>query len=255
MSKNAIHNFNLSIQNSTDIKSSEDLTKTIIKELAKVSKEMSQQKDIVQEWQEQQNQNAVTNNSISPTEGGATDTTADIKETALSIGNTPLVTGETMSNLSVSSGIIPLATTSTSNALIGGGAVDTTGRTTISSVVSDSTTPPTAGAENNTLNFSSGITTQTYASVAAQEMLTVPQALQTNNNEPKTEVVKAEIKKRLEAAMAVNNTVETAYWRNISKAFDEGATAEDFDGKKDEEYFKQIEKSNLIKFIKLQLIM
>jgi Mannosyl-glycoprotein endo-beta-N-acetylglucosaminidase len=247
MSKNAIHNFNLSIQNSADIKSSEDLTKTIIKELAKVSKEMSQQKDIVQEWQEQQNQNAVTNNSISPTEGGATDTTAEIKETALSIGNTPLVTGETMSNLSVSSGIIPLATKSTSNALIGGGAVDTTGRTTISSVVSDSTTPPTAGAENNTLNFSSGITTQTYASVAAQEMLTVPQALQTNTNEPKTEVVKAEIKKRLEAAMAVNNTVEIAYWRNISKAFDEGATAEDFEGKKDEEYFKQIEKKQLDK--------
>lgn len=240
MSKNAIHNFNLSIQNSADIKSSEDLTKTIIKELAKVSKEMSQQKDIVQEWQEQQNQNAVTNNSISSTEGGATDTTAEIKETALSIGNTPLVTGETMSNRSVSSGIIPLTTTSTSNALIGGGAVDTTGRTTISSVVSDSTTPSTAGAENNTLNFSSGITTQTYASVAAQEMLTVPQALQTNNNEPKTEVVKAEIKKRLEAAMAVNNTVEIAYWRNISKAFDEGAFAEDFDGKPNDKLFTEM---------------
>ncbi|MDA6070416.1 hypothetical protein NJT12_12370 [Flavobacterium sp. AC] len=240
MSKNAIHNFNLSIQNSADIKSSEDLTKTIIKELAKVSKEMSQQKDIVQEWQEQKKQNAaaVANNSISSTEGGATDTTAEIKETALSIGNTPLVTGETMSNLSVSSGIIPSATTSISNALIGGGVTDdTTDRTTKSSAVSDNTNSPTSGSENNTLNFSTGITTQTYASVAAQEMLTVPQTLQTNNNEPKTEVVKTEIKKRLEAAIVANNTVETAYWKNISKAFDEGATAKNFVGKKDHDRF------------------
>ncbi|MFH6956776.1 hypothetical protein ACHRV1_05165 [Flavobacterium aquidurense] len=248
MSKNAIHNFNLSIQNSADIKSSEDLTKTIIKELAKVSKEMSQQKDIVQEWQEQKKQNAAAfaNNSIASTEGGAIDTKAEIKETALSIGNTPLE-NEGMSNLDVSSAAISLSTTSTSSALIGGGVVDTTGRTTIISVVSDNTTPPASGAESNTLNFSSGITTQTYASVAAQEMLTVPQEFQTNNNEPKTEVVKAEIEKRLEAAMAANNTVEIVYWRNISKAFDEGGTAEDFDGKKDEEYFKQIEKKQLDK--------
>ncbi|MFG4004827.1 M23 family metallopeptidase [Flavobacterium aquidurense] len=241
MSKNAIHNFNLSIQNSADIKSSEDLTKTIIKELAKVSKEMSQQKDIVQQWQEQKKQNAAAfaNNSIASTEGGAIDTKAEIKETALSIGNTPLDTEE-MSNLDVSSAAISLPTTSTSSALIGGGAVDTADRTTMSSVVSDSTTPSTAGAENNTLNFRSGITTQTYASVAAQQMLTVPQTFQVNNNEPKTEVVKAEIKKRLEAAMAVNNTVETAYWRNISKAFDEGATSKDFVGKPNDMLFTQM---------------
>ncbi|MGE6355441.1 hypothetical protein ACQKCJ_16355 [Flavobacterium sp. NPDC079362] len=242
MSKNAIHNFNLSIQNSADIKASEDLTKTIIKELAKVSKEMSQQKDIVQEWQEQKKQNAaaIANNTIASTEGGAIDTTAEIKKTALSIGNTPLVSGGTVSNLDVSSATISLPTTSTSGTLIGGDVIDTTGRTTRSSATSDNTTPPTSGAESNTLNFSSGTTTQTYTSVAAQETLTVSQTLQTNNNEPKTEVVRAEIKKRLEAAMAANNTVETAYWRNIAKAFDEGATAKDFDGKPDDMLFTKM---------------
>ena len=50
MNKNTIHNFNLSIKNNTSLQSPEDLTKAFIKELAEVSKEMSQQKDITQIW-------------------------------------------------------------------------------------------------------------------------------------------------------------------------------------------------------------
>lgn len=228
MSKNVIHNFNLSIKNSTDIKSSEDLTKAIIKELAKVSKEMNQQKDIVQEWQEQKNQNAtaILNNSSASTEGGANDTNVEtIKKTTMSISNTPLVSGETKS--------IP-------STLFGGGVADTTGRTTISSATSDNTTPPTAGAENSSLNFSNGITTQAYANVAAQQTLTVPESLQTNGNELSVEVIKAEVKKKLDAAISANETSAIEYWRNISKAFNEGATAQDFDGKPNDMLFTQL---------------
>lgn len=72
MSKNAIHNFNLSIKNSADIKSSEHLTEAIIKELAKVSKEINQQKDIEQIWQEQKTLNAIANNSSTSIGEGAT---------------------------------------------------------------------------------------------------------------------------------------------------------------------------------------
>ena len=228
MSKNVIHNFNLSIKNSTDIKSSEDLTKAIIKELAKVSKEMSQQKDIVQEWQEQKNQNAtaILNNSSASTEGGANDTNVEtIKKTTMSISNTPLVSGET---------------TSIPSTLFGGGVADTAGRTTMSSATSDNTTPPTAGAENSSLNFSNGITTQAYANVAAQQTLTVPESFQTNGNEPSVEVIKAEVKKKLDAAISANETSAIEYWRNISKAFNEGATAQYFDGKPNDMLFTQL---------------
>lgn len=243
MSKNAIHNFNLSIQNSADIKSSEELTKTILKELAKVSKEMSQQKDIVQEWQEQKNQNAtaVTNNYNSLTEGSAIDTIAETNnKTASSISNTPSGSEEIKSNYNALEGDISSVTTSVLNALIEGGVADTTGRTTMTSNASDNTTSLILGAENNTLNFSNGITTQTYANVAGQQTLTVPQMLQTNSSEPTIEALKEEIKKKIEAAIIANNTVEIEYWKNISKAFEEGAKAQDFYGKNDQEDFKQM---------------
>ncbi|KQO21659.1 hypothetical protein ASF10_12985 [Flavobacterium sp. Leaf82] len=215
MSKNSIHNFDLSIKNTADIKSSEELTKAIIKELAKVSKEMSQQKDIMQEWQEQNNQNTTA------IEEGAANTNAEtIKKTATSDSNTSSVFGET-----------------TSTALIGGGVTDNNGIITMGSSVSGNITPPRLGAENNTLNFSSGITTQTYAGVAANQTLEIPQ---TKSNEPTLEVIKAEIKKKLDAAIAIKNTEEIAYWRQITKAFKKGATAQDFNGKKDHELFSKM---------------
>ncbi|CAA9201225.1 hypothetical protein FLA105534_03477 [Flavobacterium bizetiae] len=229
MSKNVIHNFNLSIQNSADIKSSEDLTETIIKELAKVSKEMSQQKDIVQEWQEQKNQNTTTilNNSNASTEGGAKDSNAEtIKKTAISMSNTSSVSEETIANFSLSTNL----TTSAQSALIGGGVIDTTDRTTINSPTSD----------NTTVNLNNGTTTQTYANVAAQQTLIVPEVFQTNNNEPSPEAIKAEIKKKLELAIGAKNTVEIKYWTRISKAFEKGARVQDFDGKPEHELFTKM---------------
>ncbi|WP_131474515.1 hypothetical protein [Flavobacterium sp. KMS] len=229
MSKNAIHNFNLSIKNSADIKSSEHLTNIIIKELAKVSKEMSQQKDIVQIWQEQKHQNVIpiTNNLNSLTEGGAIDPTAKTnKDTATSFSTTPSVSRETIPSYNITTGITP------SSALIGGGVADNTGRTTMSSPTSANITPSTLRVENNTLNFSKGI--------ATQQTLTVPKMLQPNSSEPTIEIIKAEIKKNLDAAILANDTSTIAYWTGISKAFEEGATAQDFDGKPNDILFTQM---------------
>lgn len=239
MNKKAIHNFNLSIKNSAAIKSSEDLTEAVIKELAKVSKEMGLQKDIVQVWQEQNTliTTAIADNSSVLSEGYATDTVIEtIKGVALSTSTFSPVYEGAMANHNVLTDTI----SGTSNTPIGGGVADSIGRTISHSAVSDNTTPPIIGAENNTLNFSSGLTTQTYASVSTQQILTVPQTLQTNSGEPSTEVVKAAIKKRLDQAITENNTVEIEYWRGISKAFDEGASAQDFDGRPNDFLFTQM---------------
>ncbi|WP_394775402.1 hypothetical protein [Flavobacterium sp.] len=229
MSKNSIHNFNLSIKNSADIKSSEDLTKAIIKELAKVSKEMSQQKDIVQKWQEQKNQNAApaVNNFNTFSKEGAINTSA---ETIQLISNTSSDTEAKIPNLN---GL-------TSNTLIEGGVTNNNaGTKTISSTLVNNT-PSNLRVENNTLNFSRGTTSQTYASVASQQTITVPQTLEGNNVEPTIKVIKAAIRKKLDAAIKKNVTAEIAYWKNISKAFDEGAKVQDFNGKDGQELFSKM---------------
>ena len=246
MTKNAIHNFNLSIKNSADIKSSEHLTEAIIKELAKVSKEMSQQKDIEQVWQEQQSLNttAIVNNSSTSIGEGAINTIAGKSEKQIAVSTTSSVAEGTITNFNVSTGggtngtpelfgttsSVSETETSTLSASIGEGVADTTGRTTMNSPTSANTTSPISGAEDNASNLSSGITAQTYAGVAAQQTLTVPQMLQTNSGEPTIEAVKAEIKKKLDQAIIANDTETIEYWKGISKAFDEGATVQDFDG-------------------------
>lgn len=209
MSKNAIHNFNLSIKNSADIKSSEHLTEAIIKELAKVSKEINQQKDIVQVWQEQQIQNttASVNNSSTTNEEGA---------------------NSTLKQVGITSSV---SETTTSNASIGEGVADTTGSTIMSSPASVNTTSPTLGAGNSAVNFSNDTTTQTYANVAAQQTLAVPQMLQANSAEPTREAVIAEIEKKLTQAIKEKDFAAIAYWTSISKAFGEEAKVQDFDGK------------------------
>ena len=225
MNKNAIHNFNISIQNSTDLKSSEDLTQTIITELAKVSREMNQQKDIEQLWQEQKELNAAISsdagaNNINSTEGGA----IGEKE---STGTTPSVYE---------------ATAFSSSIPIGGGVVDdSTGRMTMRSAISDNTTPPVMGAEDSSLDFSNAAL-QLYTNVGEQQTLSVPQTLQTNNNEPTIEVVKAAIQKKLDEAKQANDALAIDYWTKISKAFEERAAAADFDGKPEHLLFTEMYK-------------
>ncbi|WP_089350567.1 M23 family metallopeptidase [Flavobacterium sp. ov086] len=248
MSKNAIHNFNLSIKNSADIKSSENLTEAILKELAKVSKEMSQQKDIVQIWQEQQtlNATAIANNSSTSIEEGAIDTIAEKNGKQLvSVSNTSSISEGTMPNHIVSAGeganstlkqvgntsSVLETTTSNSSASIGEGVADTTGSTILSSAASVNTTSPTLGAGNSVLNFSNSTTTQTYGNVADQQTLAVPQMLQTNSGEPTRETVIAEIEKKLTQAIKEKDFAAIAYWTSISKAFGEEAKVQDFDGK------------------------
>jgi len=235
MSKNVIHNFNLSIKNSADIKSSEHLTETIIKELAKVSKEMSQQKDIVQLWQEQNNQTAtaILNNSTASAEGGAIDTSAGTMQNPMqSISNTPSALEVRQdSNFSTGIGESGLFSTSTT-ASIEGGAADNTLRTDMSSSVSTGITPSIIRDQD----FSN----QVYSGISAQQNLMVPESLQVNSNEPSIEVIKAEVKKKLDAAVIENDTESIKYWTSISKAFDEGATVFDFDGKPDHVLFSQM---------------
>ena len=230
MSKNTIHNFNLTIKNSAEIQSSEHLTETIIKELAKVSTEMGQHKDITQLWHEQQAKNASVNDSNFSAEGGATDTLAKNKEIAQSVSNTPSVFEKiienTTHNESTLSGNASLATASTFIAPIGEGVTDTTGGTNFGFSASASTTSPILGVEND---LNSELSSQVYSNMASQEMLTVPQAFHANSNEPTIEAVKAEIKKKLEEAMKVNDTEMIAYWTRIDKAFDKEVNIADFE--------------------------
>ncbi|MDL2142850.1 M23 family metallopeptidase [Flavobacterium tructae] len=225
MSKNVIHNFDILIQDSADVKSAEHLTDVMIKELAKISKEMSQQKDIEQLWQEQKSQNTAVNNSNFSAEGGVNDTIVKAgNNTALSVNNTPSVFGETRQ---------------TFNTSIGEGVADTIDSTMMSAVLSANTTSPILGVEEDALNLSKGVTNQIYSGVEALQMLTIPEKLQPNG-EPTLEAVNEAIRKKLELATTANDTAAVEYWTRISKAFDEGASVQDFEGKPNHALFTEM---------------
>ncbi|MDQ8012155.1 MAG: hypothetical protein REI96_06895 [Flavobacterium nitrogenifigens] len=225
MNKNTVHNFNILIKNSTPLESSEGLTKNFINELAAVSKEINEQKDIVQVWQEQNASNNVMSNTLDSAGEGLFDNNAAIK-TAPSFNNT--------SSASESN----LFTASIINASIGGGAFDSTESTSMSSFGSTGNTLPVSEAENTVL---SNAFSQIYESIDSKQMLIVPQMLQSNNNEPSVELIKAEIKKKLDQAIKENNPETIQYWTRISKAFDDEKTAaEDFIDKPNEMLFTEM---------------
>lgn len=231
MSKNVIHNFNLSIQNSADIKSAEHLTNVFIKELAKVSKEMSQQKDIVQIWQEQQLHNTITNDPNSSTEGGAIDNTAaTIEKTALSTGTTPSANGDPIKNNTTSSTVaVGQVKNATSSLPDGGGVTDTTDKTAMRSLTSANTTPPTSEVENDTTN--KGITSiapQPYANVGAQESVRLPQHLKENNIAPTIDEVKKGVQTQLNNAIKNNDTEAIKYWSDVLDKLEKGASIADY---------------------------
>lgn len=225
MNKNTVHNFNILIKNNSPLESSEDLTKSFIKELAQVSKEINEQKDIVQIWQEQNASNNVMNNTLDSAGEGVFDTNAAIK-TVPSFSNTSSASGSN------------LFTGSTLNASIGGGAFDSTESTIMSSFGSTGNTLPVSEAENTVL---SNAFSQIYESIDAKQMLTVPQMLQSNSNEPSMELIKAEIKKKLDLAIKENNPEAIQYWTRISKAFDDEKTViADFVDKPNEMLFTEM---------------
>lgn len=231
MSKNVIHNFNLSIQNSADIKSAEHLTNVFIKELAKVSKEMSQQKDIVQIWQEQQLNNTITNDPNSSTEGGAIDNTAaTIEKTALSTGTTPSANGDPIKNNTTSSTVaVGQVKNATSSLPDGGGVTDTTDKTAMRSLTSDNTTPPISEVENDTTN--KGITSiapQPYANVGTQESVRLPQHLKENNVAPTIDEVKKGVQNQLNNAIKNNDTEAIKYWSDVLDKLEKGASIADY---------------------------
>ncbi|QSW90207.1 hypothetical protein J0383_05155 [Flavobacterium endoglycinae] len=220
MNKNTIHNFNLSIKNNTSSQSPEDLTKAFIKELAEVSKEMSQQKDITQIWQEQ-NSASTVNNIVSSIEEGVSDTNA-VNKTAPSFNTTSSV---------------PESYSSTS---IKQGAADTSGSIINNSFASFKNTLPVSKADNDILSSS---LSQVYENLDTKQMLSVPQMLQNKENEPSVDLVKAEIKKKLDQAKGANNDEAIQYWTRISKAFEEGMKAIEFDGKPNEMLFTEMYKA------------
>ena len=225
MNRNTVHNFNILIKNNSSLESSEDLTKSFIKELAQVSKEINEQKDIVQIWQEQNASNNVVNNTLDSAGEGVFDTNAAIK-TVPSFSNTSSASG---------SNLFP---GSTLNASIGGGAFDSTESTSMSSFGSTGNTLPVSEAENTVL---SNAFSQIYESIDAKQMLIVPQMLQSNNNELSMELIKAEIKKKLDQAIKENNPEAIQYWTRISKAFDDEKTAvADFVDKPNEMLFTEM---------------
>ncbi|WP_343707733.1 CHAP domain-containing protein [Flavobacterium sp.] len=225
MNKNTVHNFNILIKNNSPLESSEDLTKSFIKELAQVSKEINEQKDIVQIWQEQNASNNVMNNTLDSAGEGVFDTNAAIK-TIPSFSNTSSASGSN------------LFTGSTLNASIGGGAFDSTESTSMSSFGSTGNTFPVSEAENIVLDSAFS---QIYESIDAKQMLTVPQMLQSNNYEPSMELIKAEIKKKLNQAIKENNPEAIQYWTRISKAFDDEKTViADFVDKPNEMLFTEM---------------
>ncbi|OXB14610.1 CHAP domain-containing protein [Flavobacterium reichenbachii] len=226
MSKNTIHNFDILIKNSADIVSSEHLTEAVIREMAKVSKEMNEQKDIVQLWHEQKAQNnaAFVNNYSTSIEGGAADNTASNQ--SMSAGITP---SDLEGNLNRSTAFSAGSIFSAPN---GGGVTDTNERIAMDFSSSDDITPSFLGVTS--------ISDQTYANVAAQQMMTVPQRLQISSNEPSPELIKAAMKKKLDEAVAVNDTSSINYWTTLIKAFEEGAVAADYDGKPNDLLFTQM---------------
>lgn len=225
MNRNTVHNFNILIKNNSPLESSEDLTKSFIKELAQVSKEINEQKDIVQIWQEQNASNNVMNNTLDSAGEGVFDTNAAIK-TVPSFSNTSSASGSN------------LFTGSTLNASIGGGAFDSTESTSMSSFGSTGNTLPVSEAENIVLDSTFS---QIYESIDTKQMLIVPQMLQSNNNEPSKELIKAEIKKKLNQAIKENNPEAIQYWTRISKAFDDEKTAvADFIDKPNEILFTEM---------------
>ncbi|KAF2337993.1 glycoside hydrolase family protein [Flavobacterium nitrogenifigens] len=225
MNKNTVHNFNILIKNSTPLESSEGLTKNFINEFAAVSKEINEQKDIVQVWQEQNASNNVMSNTLDSAGEGVFDNNAAIK-TAPSFNNT--------SSASESN----LFTASTINASIGGGAFDSTESTSMSSFGSTGNTLPVSEAENTVL---SNAFSQIYESIDSKQMLIVPQMFQSNSNEPSVELIKAEIKKKLDQAIKENNPETIQYWARINKAFDdEKTTVADFVNKPNEMLFTEM---------------
>ena len=225
MNKNTVHNFNILIKNNSPLESSEDLTKSFIKELAQVSKEITEQKDIVQIWQEQNASNNVMNNTLDSAGEGVFDTNAAIK-TAPSFSNTSSASGSN------------LFTESTLNASIGGDAFDSTESAIMSSFGSTSNTLPVSEAGNIVLDDAFS---QIYESIDAKQMLIVPQMLQSNNNEPSMELIKAEIKKKLDLAIKENNPEAIQYWTRINKAFDDEKTViADFVDKPNEMLFTEM---------------
>lgn len=227
MSKNVIHDINIIIENNTDSKNSEQLSKDFLEQIALVIKEASEQKDTEQLMQEQQTITATAENTSTPTGEGAI---------ASSKGQsaTPSTAKSTTSSASGE-------TTTTFSAPTGGGVTDNSEKPAMSLNASENTTPSVSEAENVGTDSFSGTTSETYESVASQQSVMVPQSIQQKRaNGPSLELVKAEIKMKLHKAVVANDVEGIKEWTRILKAFSEGATIEDFYGKPNETLFTQM---------------
>lgn len=218
MSKNVIHNFNIAIKNIPNVKRSEDLKEIFLKELAKVSIEMRQEKDIVQLWQEYQNDNTSILSNISIEKNEST-TLEKIKNPI--VFDTTVPTLEKTKQDSNISKVVPeslfFATTYDNRKTI-----DSLPATNISSTISK--------VENNSTNLNNGLTTQIYNNVSTQQSLIIPSEIPVAGNKAYSDIIKNEIKKKFDVILIENDLDSTIYRNLIFK---------DFSNKKGQEHFAE----------------
>ncbi|WP_433780690.1 hypothetical protein [Flavobacterium anhuiense] len=214
MSKNVIHNFDIVIKNSASTKSSEDLKEIFLKELAKVSKEMSKEKDVVQLWQEYKNNSVSTSSNIS-TERIENNTLEGIKNPIISTlkkAKQDSKISETVSEFKFFN------------------ILDNSNKV-IDSLRANNISSQTLKEEKGLENLHNNLTSQIYATnVSTEQSLLIPSKITMTGNETYSDVIKTKIKKKLNAELIEKEIDLTNYEATISK---------DIFNKTDQEYFVQ----------------
>ncbi|GAA3772681.1 glucosaminidase domain-containing protein [Flavobacterium ginsengiterrae] len=190
MKKKVIHNFDIVIKN--DIKkSSEEYKRIFIKELAKVSKEMNLQKDIVQLWQEQQNYVDILNTNNNAFKEIETISNSDKIENVMLRDDITHINLEP--NYSSISSLSQSDFFTSSHSIIDSSA----------SIIGNSST---VEKKNNIFIADSTITSQVYTGISAQENIVIPQDLKIVDSEIYLEVTKTEIQKKFRNILDSNKT-------------------------------------------------
>jgi hypothetical protein len=213
MSKNVIHNFSIIIKNIEAVKSSEDLKEIFLKELTKVSKGTSKEKDIVQLWQEYQNNCVSTLSNISP-RIESNNTLEDI-ENPIIFGTTNSILKKTKQDSNILS-IVPKSDFFTTNSAI----IDSLGAANVNSLVLND--------EEGLVNSNNMLSTQIYSGVSTQQSLLIPSRISITDTY--SDVIKTKFKKSLGSSLPVNHLDSKNHKTLIAK---------DFNIKMNQEYFSE----------------
>jgi len=221
MSKNVIHNFNIAIKNIQTIKSSEDLKEIFLKELVKVSIDMSQEKDIVQLWQEYHNNNG-SNLSNQSTKKIESNTALEKIKNPIFLDTTVPILKKTKQDSNITKAV------SESPFFI---RTDNTNRKSIDYLTANNIIPTILKGENISANLNNGLTPQIYTNISTQQILSIPSKTPLPiDNESYSDIIKTEIRKKFTISHIENDIDLTNYISTISK---------DFYNKKDKDHFAE----------------